>query len=282
MKIFLLFILFCSCANAEKFSEILTWIPDFEELELGMSVNSFLKERPDAQSLDPTQREIEKFSGAYFEQNIGSNPAPSEGSMVLYNFKNGIMSSVFWVNKESNSLGLTKNVRNLLLKNLGLPEIGYVAKIQKNKISKITHEIFPVPGSSTLNVSLSSSPDGLEIAVLDFEVDPENDTDLLFRSYDAQSTRFLEKGLEHADAEEVVDLLQEIIDEEKENISSEGKTQKRSEKETEFDTGNKSNSLTVDKKNSQQEKNQSLTWLYWVLGVVILGGVAKLILGSRR
>lgn len=30
------------------------------------------------------------------------------------------------------------------------------------------------------------------------------------------------------------------------------------------------------------EKNSSTSWLYWVLGLVIVGGVAKLILGSRR
>ena len=33
---------------------------------------------------------------------------------------------------------------------------------------------------------------------------------------------------------------------------------------------------------SKSEKSQPLSWLYWILGVVILGGLAKLILSSRR
>ena len=41
---------------------------------------------------------------------------------------------------------------------------------------------------------------------------------------------------------------------------------------------NKSLSVTSE---TVEEKPRSLTWLYWILGVVILGGVAKLILGSR-
>jgi len=207
-------ILFCAISFTHgAFAVELPYCSELKGIKLGISYETLKSSRNDIEFFDlTTQKDFTTYTGIIFEKNVGDLDELKDGSLILYNFSEGQLSSVTFANKKNNTPHLTSRIDSKLYQFYGDPEIGHVARLQNNKIVKILHKIYFIErGDNNKVIVLSSSEDGVEMTLLGSDYD-DNELKKLFYSYEEQSSLLVTKGLEFKQAKTIDYLANSEID----------------------------------------------------------------------
>lgn len=206
-----------SNGSSQEIKSLLPWSNVPEQAVMGMSSR-------DLKTILPNITPLGFQDGNEADQSEplkdGMYSPPTDGGdyseAVIYGLGGGRVSQFYWSSERLVSVEDVTKLRNQLFKSHGDSKVGFKARVTKDKIAKITTEVFTVEDTD-LVISLSSALGVTELAILDTS-DPRVDLNDLYFTFEKQRDRLREELLrltkrapEDETPSTTLDVLKEVI-----------------------------------------------------------------------
>lgn len=107
---------------------------------------------------------------------------------VAFGVKDGRLTKFYWSSSKRVSAPTIDEIRRSLKTNLGKSKVGYKARLTKDRIAKITTEVYSLESNKNLVVTLSSALGVTELEVINLTAENVSAEELYF-SYERQKQR---------------------------------------------------------------------------------------------
>jgi hypothetical protein len=182
---FILLLVGCTAAcSAQELNVLFPWINLDKRVQLGMREDSLKAVYPQIKPMDGMESSTASMSGKA-EMYLDADREILGSEDLAFGVRNGVVTKFYWSSDQKTGASFLKEARQTLRGILGEPRVGYKARLTRERIAKVTTEVYSTGGFKDVIITLSSALGTTEVEVINMAAEGVTAEEMYF-SYEKQ------------------------------------------------------------------------------------------------
>ena len=188
----LLLVGFSASCRAQELNLLLPWIKLDKRVQIGMREDALKAVYPQLKPMNGMNSSTASAPGKA-EMYLDSERQILGSEDIAFGVRNGVVTKFYWSSGQRTAASFLQEARQGLRGSLGDPKVGYKARLTRERIAKVTTEVYSPGALKGIVITLSSALGTTEIEVINMAAEGVTAEEMYF-SYDQQKQQ-LQKQL---------------------------------------------------------------------------------------